>query len=89
MHPADRQERPELRGSHHKSLRRSVEESLRRLVTDRVDLLCVHAWDEYTAAEETLRALDGSAFWRLGMRNLAPGRESRGRRAGTRSSRLR
>ncbi|MFF2126614.1 aldo/keto reductase [Streptomyces olivochromogenes] len=75
--PTDRND-PSSGGSHRKSLRRSVEESLRRLATDHVDLLWVHAWDECTAAEETLRALDGSAFWQLGMRNLARGRESPG-----------
>lgn len=45
-------------GSHRKSLRRSVEASLRRIGTDYIDLLWVHAWDQRTAAEETLRALD-------------------------------
>ncbi|MFF3663344.1 aldo/keto reductase [Streptomyces olivochromogenes] len=75
--PTDRNA-PNSGGSHRKGPRRSVEESLRRLATDHVDLLCVHAWDECTAAKETLRALDGSAFWQLGMRNLAPGRESPG-----------
>ncbi|MFD6884498.1 aldo/keto reductase [Rhodococcus sp. DT1] len=45
-------------GSNRKSLRRSVETSLRRLGTDYVDMLWVHAWDRCTPAEETLRALD-------------------------------
>jgi aryl-alcohol dehydrogenase-like predicted oxidoreductase len=45
-------------GSHRKSLRRSLETSLRRMGTDYVDLLWVHAWDQCTPAEETLRALD-------------------------------
>jgi aryl-alcohol dehydrogenase-like predicted oxidoreductase len=45
-------------GGHRKSLRRSVETSLRRLGTDYVDLLWVHAWDQCTPAEETLRGLD-------------------------------
>jgi aryl-alcohol dehydrogenase-like predicted oxidoreductase len=45
-------------GSHRKSLRRSVEESLARLHTDYIDLLWTHAWDQYTPAEETLRGLD-------------------------------
>ncbi|QIX52659.1 aldo/keto reductase [Rhodococcus sp. DMU1] len=52
--PAD----PNSGGSHRKSLRRSVETSLRRLGTDYIDLLWVHAWDRSTAADETLRALD-------------------------------
>jgi aryl-alcohol dehydrogenase-like predicted oxidoreductase len=45
-------------GSHRKSLRTSVEQSLRRLGTDHVDVLFVHAWDQHTPFEETLRALD-------------------------------
>jgi aryl-alcohol dehydrogenase-like predicted oxidoreductase len=45
-------------GSHRKSLRRSLEASLRRLGTDYVDVLWVHAWDQCTPVEETLRALD-------------------------------
>lgn len=53
-HPGD----PNSGGNHRKSLRRSVEESLRRLGTDYIDLLWVHAWDRQTPAEETLRGLD-------------------------------
>ena len=45
-------------GSSRKSLRTSVETSLRRLGTDYIDLLWVHAWDQRTPAEETVRALD-------------------------------
>jgi aryl-alcohol dehydrogenase-like predicted oxidoreductase len=52
--PAD----PNSAGSHRKNLRRSLEASLRRLGTDHVDLLWVHAWDQRTALEETLRGLD-------------------------------
>ena len=37
---------------------RAVEESLRRLRTDRIDLLYCHSWDEETPIEETLRAVD-------------------------------
>jgi aryl-alcohol dehydrogenase-like predicted oxidoreductase len=39
-------------------LMRGVEGSLRRLQTDVIDLLYVHAWDPLTPLEETLRALD-------------------------------
>jgi len=39
-------------------IRRSVENSLRRLKTDHVDLYQVHAWDGATALEETLSTLD-------------------------------
>lgn len=49
---------PNTGGSHRKSLRRSVETSLRRLGTDYIDLLWVHAWDQCTPVDETLRALD-------------------------------
>lgn len=45
-------------GNHRKNLIRSVEQSLRRLRTDYIDLLWVHAWDEHTPFEETMRALD-------------------------------
>ena len=49
---------PNASGSHRKSLRHSVEGSLRRLATDYIDLLWVHAWDQCTPPEETMRALD-------------------------------
>lgn len=45
-------------GNHRKNLVRSVEQSLRRLKTDYIDLLWVHAWDENTPYQETMRALD-------------------------------
>ena len=45
-------------GAHRKNLRRSVEGSLRRLQTDHIDLLWLHAYDDHTPIEETLRALD-------------------------------
>lgn len=45
-------------GSNRKQMRLSVEASLKRLRTDHVDLLWVHAWDQRTAIEETMRALD-------------------------------
>jgi aryl-alcohol dehydrogenase-like predicted oxidoreductase len=49
---------PNSGGSSRKSLRRSIEASLRRLGTDYLDVLWVHAWDQRTPVEETLRALD-------------------------------
>ncbi|MEV4628139.1 aldo/keto reductase [Micromonospora sp. NPDC049523] len=49
---------PNASGNHRKSLVRSVEQSLRRLGTDYVDLLWVHIWDRGTPIEETMRALD-------------------------------
>jgi aryl-alcohol dehydrogenase-like predicted oxidoreductase len=49
---------PNSAGNHRLSLRRSLEQSLRNLRTDRVDLLWVHIWDQLTPIEETMRALD-------------------------------
>lgn len=45
-------------GSHRKNMMRSVEESLRRLDTDFIDLFWVHAWDAFTPVEEVMRGLD-------------------------------
>jgi len=45
-------------GSHRKSMVRAVEESLKRLKTDYIDLLWVHSWDFLTPVEEVMRALD-------------------------------
>ena len=42
-----------------KHIMKSVEESLRRLKTDYIDLLQVHAWDPLTPLEETLDTLTG------------------------------
>ena len=49
---------PNAAGNSRKNMRRSVEDSLRRLGTDYVDVLWVHAWDYTTPAEEVMRALD-------------------------------
>ncbi len=49
---------PNTAGNQRKNLVRSVEKSLKRLQTDYIDLLWVHAWDEYTPFEETMRGLD-------------------------------
>ncbi|WP_336321759.1 aldo/keto reductase [Streptomyces lavendofoliae] len=45
-------------GNHRKNLVQSVEASLGRLRTDRLDVLWVHARDEFTPVEEVMRALD-------------------------------
>ncbi len=45
-------------GNHRKNLVLSLEQSLRRLRTDYVDLFWVHVWDRHTPIEETMRALD-------------------------------
>jgi aryl-alcohol dehydrogenase-like predicted oxidoreductase len=49
---------PNSAGNQRKNLRRSVEHSLRRLRTDYIDLLWVHAYDDDTSYEETMRSLD-------------------------------
>ncbi|MFD4030731.1 aldo/keto reductase [Streptomyces sp. NPDC058637] len=45
-------------GNHRKNLVRSVEASLDRLRTDRLDVLWVHARDHFTPVDEVMRALD-------------------------------
>ncbi|BDM71461.1 oxidoreductase [Streptomyces nigrescens] len=45
-------------GNHRKNLIRSVEASLARLRTDHLDVLWVHARDNFTPVEEVMRALD-------------------------------
>ncbi|MEM6729960.1 MAG: aldo/keto reductase [Myxococcota bacterium] len=49
---------PNSAGNQRKNLVQAVEASLKRLRTDYIDLMWVHAWDEYTPYEETMRALD-------------------------------
>ncbi len=51
-------EDPNARGASRRHLRQAVEASLRRLGTDRIDIYFIHHFDERTALEETLRALD-------------------------------
>lgn len=49
---------PNKSGNHRKNLVQSVEQSLKRLNTDYIDLLWVHAWDFTTPVAEVMRALD-------------------------------
>jgi len=49
---------PNGAGLSRKHIMQSVEESLRRLQTDYIDLYQVHTWDQLTPIEETLRTLD-------------------------------
>lgn len=49
---------PNSGGNHRLNFVRSLEQSLRQLDTDRIDLLYVHAWDFTTSPEEVMRALD-------------------------------
>ena len=54
----DRRLDPNFAGNHRKNMIRSVEASLKRLNTDFIDLLWVHAWDFTTPEAEILRGLD-------------------------------
>ncbi len=45
-------------GASRYQMMQAVEESLRRLQSDHIDLLYCHRWDDTTPIEETLRALD-------------------------------
>lgn len=49
---------PNASGNHRKNMVRSVEDSLRRLDTDYIDLLYLHMWDSRTPVEEIVRAFD-------------------------------
>ncbi len=49
---------PNAAGNHRKNLTRSLDTSLTRLGTDRIDLYWVHVWDPITPIDETMRALD-------------------------------
>jgi aryl-alcohol dehydrogenase-like predicted oxidoreductase len=49
---------PNAGGNHRKNLVHTLEESLRRLRTDYVDLLWLHMWDGMTPVDEAVRALD-------------------------------
>jgi aryl-alcohol dehydrogenase-like predicted oxidoreductase len=54
----DKRNDPSYSGNHRKNMMRSVEASLKRMKTDMIDLLWVHAWDFTTPEEEVLRGLD-------------------------------
>jgi aryl-alcohol dehydrogenase-like predicted oxidoreductase len=54
MRPGD----PNSSGNHRKNMVQSVENSLKRLETDYIDLLYLHMWDSRTPVEEILRAFD-------------------------------
>lgn len=54
MHPGD----PNGGGSGRKAVVHQVEDSLRRLKTDYIDLLWAHFWDRHTPIEETVRVMD-------------------------------
>jgi aryl-alcohol dehydrogenase-like predicted oxidoreductase len=72
---------PNSGGNHRKSMVGSVEESLRRLQTDYIDLLYLHIWDGTTPVEEILRAMDdlvrGGKVLYLGISDTAAWQVSR------------
>jgi aryl-alcohol dehydrogenase-like predicted oxidoreductase len=49
---------PNASGNHRKNMLRSVEDSLKRMKTDYVDLYYLHMWDFRTPVDEVLRAFD-------------------------------
>jgi aryl-alcohol dehydrogenase-like predicted oxidoreductase len=49
---------PNASGNNRKNMMRSVEESLKRLKTDFIDILYLHIWDDITPIDEVVRALD-------------------------------
>lgn len=49
---------PNAGGNHRKNMMVSVEQSLKRLKTDYIDLYWVHAWEYRTPIEEVVRGLD-------------------------------
>lgn len=49
---------PNAGGNNRKNMMRSVEDSLKRLNTDHIDLLYLHMWDYTTSIEEIMRAFD-------------------------------
>lgn len=54
----DSSKNPNGSGNHRKNLMQSLEGSLKRLNTDYVDVLWLHAWDFTTPVEEVMRTFD-------------------------------
>jgi aryl-alcohol dehydrogenase-like predicted oxidoreductase len=54
----DNSTNPNASGNNRKNMMRSVEESLKRLQTDFIDLLYLHIWDDLTPIDEVLRGMD-------------------------------
>ena len=54
----DNMTNPNASGNNRKNMMRSVEESLKRLKTDFIDVLYLHIWDNITPIDEVLRGLD-------------------------------
>lgn len=49
---------PNASGNNRKNMMRSVEESLKRLKTDFIDLFYLHIWDDLTPIDEVMRGMD-------------------------------
>ena len=45
-------------GNHRKSMMQAVEDSLRRLKTDYIDIYWLHVWDQMTPVDEVMRSFD-------------------------------
>ena len=54
----DNETNPNASGNNRKNMMRSVEESLKRLKTDFIDILYLHIWDDLTPIDEVMRGLD-------------------------------
>ena len=54
----DNETNPNASGNNRKNMMRSVEESLKRLQTEFIDVLYLHIWDDLTPIDEILRSLD-------------------------------
>jgi len=62
-HGAARRDRAGVQGLSRKAILREVDNSLRRLGTDYIDLYQIHRWDYDTPIEETLEALNDLVHW--------------------------
>lgn len=54
----DNKTNPNASGNNRKNMMRSVEESLKRLQTDFIDILYLHIWDALTPIDEVLKGMD-------------------------------
>src|SRR6476620_4753765 len=54
----DNASNPNASGNNRKNMMRSVEESLKRLKTDFIDILYLHIWDDLSPIDEVLRGMD-------------------------------